>query len=97
MEFEMKTKHFSIYINGLLAALTCPCHAIFYVYLLSGTTIGAFLFEHEILFMSALGFAFPFFILMCLKAYHQFKAEKEMEKTGQVCDVTCKTCSPKNS
>ena len=83
-------------MHGLFVALTCPCHAITYVYLLSGTTLGAFLFEYEILFMSVLGLAFPFFIFMVVKSYHQFKAQREAEKTGVDCDVSCTTCTPKN-
>jgi len=92
-----KSKSFGVYLNALLAALTCPCHAIFYVYLLSGTTIGAFLFKYEILFMSVLGFAFPFFIFMVLKSYQQYKAKKEMENMGQMNDTSCKICTPKSS
>jgi len=93
----MKNKEFGVYLHAMLAALTCPCHAIFYVYLLSGTTLGAFLFEHEIIFMSVLGFAFPFFIFMVLKSNQQFKTKKRMEKIGQVCEISCKTCTSKNT
>lgn len=94
---EMNHKGFGVYLNSFLAALTCPCHAIFYVYILSGTTLGAFLFEHEIIFMSVLGFAFPFFIFMVFKSYQQFKTQKEIEKSGQACDEACKICTPKNT
>jgi len=98
----MNSKGYSVYFNGLFAALTCPCHAIFYVYLLSGTTLGAFLFKHEIIFMSVLGLFFPFFIFMALKSYHRFKMQKEMKASGQVCsvdynNVECKTCQTKGS
>jgi len=84
-----------MYLGSFFAALTCPCHAIFYVYLLSGTTLGAFLSEHEILFLSVLGLIFPFFIFMVVKSYHQLKQKKEMEKSGEVCSAVCDVCQPK--
>lgn len=83
-----------MYLNGVFAALTCPCHAIFYVYLLSGTTIGAILSEYEILFMSVLGIAFPFFIFMVAKSYHQSIIKKEMGKSGETCEIDCESCRP---
>ncbi|MDX1812937.1 MAG: hypothetical protein R3240_13355, partial [Gammaproteobacteria bacterium] len=49
----MKKHRFFVYLNGLLAFLACPCHAHFYIIYLSGTSLGAFLFENElILFLS---------------------------------------------
>lgn len=93
---NLHATNIKMYLNGLFVALTCPCHAIFYVYLLSGTTLGAFLSDHEILFMSFLGLLFPFFVLMVLKYYHQIKMQKAAEASGEACSIVCKTCVPEN-
>ena len=85
----MRSQGISLYLNALLVALTCPCHTPLYILLLSGTTVGAFLAEHEILFLSFLGFAFPFFFVMTMRSYYKIKIQlqENLKHPGEPCSV----------
>lgn len=51
-------RRFSRPLSATAAILTCPCHALPLVLLLSGTSLGAFLYQHLSALMSGMGALF---------------------------------------
>src|SRR5512141_1628559 len=51
-------RRFSRPLAATGAILTCPCHAVVLVFVLSGTSLGAFLFQRLFAMMTAMGALF---------------------------------------
>lgn len=92
-----KTSGFGMYLHGLLAFLACPCHAHFYVIWLSGTSLGAYLLEYEVIFFLAMAISFPIFVLMVVRSHHLRSKRLEAQEKGVCADDICDTCYPKKA
>lgn len=71
----------SQHAGALLAILTCPCHAVPLVFLLSGTAAGAWLSQHFPVLVGALAGAFLFSLWLLF--WPAWKKRND----------TCSTCS----
>ncbi len=68
---------------GILALLTCPCHLVFMIPLLAGTTLGAYLVAHQTI--AGIVLAIIFAISLCM----MFRRITKQENSANDC------CFPK--
>ncbi len=75
-------RRFSRPLSAAGAILTCPCHAVPLVLLLSGTSLGAFLYQH----LSALMFGMGALFLLAVWLLWQTRDSRNAS-------VECKACA----
>lgn len=78
-------RRFSRPLAAAGAILTCPCHAVPLVLLMSGTSLGAFLYQHLSTLMIALGGLFLLSIWLLWQTRDSRKTE-----------IECRRCLPSN-
>ncbi|MEO5579068.1 MAG: mercury resistance protein [Gemmatimonadaceae bacterium] len=75
-------KRFSRPLSAAGAIFTCPCHAVPLVLLLSGTSLGAFLYQHLSKLMLGMGALFLLSVWLLWQT-------RDSRNTG----VECKSCT----